>query len=142
MKRFLLLGITLFVATLTFAQSDNSCYKIWEKHFNKRGAYSVADDMHRNIIVSFIEGDEAYCYKGKVRVEGGKITSIFIQYEDHTYELFDKKFYNQKREKPGIVNGMSDIISTDDGEKLRVFFIEKVKPKKKQYQAAPLPTDL
>lgn len=142
MKRLLLLSLSLFLTTAIFAQAENSCYKIWEKHFNKRGAYSVADDMHRNVIVSFIEGDEAYCYKGKVRVEGGKITSIFIQYEDNTFELYDKKFFNSKRERPGIVNGMSEQITSADGEKLKVFFIEKVKPKKKQYKAAPLPTDM
>ena len=139
MKKFLLLGLSLVLVTLTFAQSDNSCFKIWEKHFHKRGAYSVADDMHRNVIVSFIEGEEAYCYRGKVRVEGGKVTSIFIQYEDNTYELFDKKFYNVKRERPGIVNGMTELITTEDGEKLKVFFIDKVKPQKKQYKQAPLP---
>ena len=142
MKRFLLIGLTLVLTTLTFAQADNTCYKIWEKHFKKRGAYSVADDMHRNVIVSFVEGDEAYCYRGKVRVEGGKITSIFIQYEDNTYELYDQKFYNSKRERPGIINGMSENISSENGEKLKVFFIEKVKPQKKQYKAAPLPGDM
>ena len=140
MKRSLLFGLVMFSSIALYSQD---CFKRLEDAFTKRGAYSVADDMHRNVIISFIEEDgTANCVAGKVRVENGTIVSIFLQYKDETYELMDKKFYNAKKMAPTITNGISELIMTADGEKLRVVFIEKLKPKAKDFKGVTLPDDL
>jgi hypothetical protein len=139
-KALLLFSALLFTAVVT-AQDD--CYKRLETAFAKRGAYGVGDDMHRNVIVSFFEKDgSTSCVAGKARVENGKIVSILIQYNDETYEPYDKKFANDKKQQPGIVNGISEMIYSVDGEKLKVVFIEKLKPKQKTAKEVVLPDDL
>ena len=142
----LILTLTILFSISYGAWSQDArpmnCFEQWKEVFKKRGAYTVVDDMHRKVIVSFIEGGDAYCYYGKVRVENGKITSIFVRYEDDTYQLFDKEFSNEERKAPGISNGISEKIVTEDKEALYVIFIESIKPKKKKYQQAPGPGEL
>jgi hypothetical protein len=141
MKKALLLFSALMLTVAVSAQND--CFKRLEDAFAKRGAYGVGDDMHRNVIVSFFEKDgSASCVAGKARVENGKIVSILIQYNDETYEPYDKKFTNDKKQQPAIVNGISEMIYSVDGEKLRVVFIEKLKPKQKTAKEVVLPDDL
>ena len=54
-----------------------------------------------------------------------------------------KKFYSSaKRLPPTISNGISELIQTADGEKFKVVFISKLKPKKKAYKEINLPDDL
>lgn len=133
----LLIGMTISAGT--YAQD---CFTKLQKAFDERGAYSIADDMHRNVIVSFFEDGTSYCISGKARVENGLITSVFLQYEDDTYELMKAKFFNSKKESPTIVNGISEMIFTSDGEKFKVIFIDQLKPKKKQFKSVELPDDL
>lgn len=140
MKNFLLAALTLFLGFSTFAQDD--CFKRLEEAFAKRGSYTVADDMHRNVIVSFFTPDGTECRTGKARVENGTVVSIFLQYDDNTYELYEKKFFNAKKTAPSITNGISEMIFTVDGEKLKIVFIDKLKPKQKSYKQAELPGDL
>lgn len=141
MKKSLLLLPAFFLLFSVNAQDD--CYKRLEDAFTKRGAYGVGDDMHRNVIVSFFEKDgSSTCVSGKARVENGKIVSILIQYNDETYEPYDKKFYNEKKQLPGIVNGISEMIFSADGEKLKVIFFDKLKPKQKTAKEIILPEDL
>jgi len=138
--------LTLMLLTLTVSvlaqKKDLNCFEKMESAFKERGAYTVADEMHRKVIVSFFEGDDVMCVNGKVRVENGKISSIFLQYSDATYEIMDVKFYNQSKQAPNISNGISEMIQTADGQRLRVVFIEQLRPKKKQFQQATLPDDL
>lgn len=138
-KNILFLSILLFSLT-SFAQDD--CFKKLEEAFAKRGSLSVADAIHANVIISFFEESGAKCVGGKVRVENGTITSVFLQFSDNTYELMEKKFYNAKKTPPVIVNGISEMIYTADGEKFRVVFIDKLKPKKQTYKEINLPDDL
>ena len=140
MKKSLLAVVTLIWSISSFAQED--CFKKLEDAFLKRGSYTVADEMHRNVIVSFFTPEGTDCVSGKARVENGTIVSIFLQYDDNTYELYEKKFYNTKKQAPTIANGISEMIFTGDGEKLRVVFIDKLKPKQKSYKAVSLPEDL
>lgn len=140
MKKGLLLLTSVFLTLSLTAQSD--CFKKLEDAFAKRGAYTVADDMHRNVIISYFEKDGTSCVSGKARVENGQIVSIFIQYSDNTYELLDKKFYNDKKAPPTISNGISEMIFTPDGEKFKIIFIEKLKPKQKIVKEVTLPDDL
>ncbi|MEX2483339.1 MAG: hypothetical protein WED10_02215 [Brumimicrobium sp.] len=142
MKKILFLAtVTILSFTSLYAQKEN-CYERLENAFLERGSYSVSDDIHRNVIISFFEEDEVYCVKAKVRVEDGYITSIFYYYDDNSSELYDKKFYNEAKQKPTIENGISELITNADGEKLKVVFIEKLKPKKKNLKRVSIPDDL
>jgi hypothetical protein len=140
MKNILLVALTLFVGATTYAQDD--CFKRLEEAFAKRGSYTVADDMHKNVIISFFTADGTECITGKARVENGTVVSIFLYYEDGTTYLYEKKFYNAKKLSPTITNGISEMIYTVDGEKFRIVFIDKLKPKQKTFKQANLPTDL
>ena len=137
---------TLMLLTLSFSalaqKKELNCYEKMEAAFKERGAYTIADEMHRRVIVSFFEGDNVMCVNGKVRVENSKISSIFLQFSDATYEIMDVKFYNQNKQAPSINNGISELILTADGQKLKVVFIEQLRPKKKQFQQATIPDDL
>jgi hypothetical protein len=136
-----LLFLTAIVLTFSVsAQTD--CYKKFEDAFAKRGSYTVADDMHRNVIISYFEKEGTSCISGKARVENGLIMSIFIQYDDNTYELLDKKFFNEKKTAPTISNGISEMIYTADGEKFKIIFIDKLKPKSKTLKEVTIPDDL
>jgi hypothetical protein len=143
MKKHLLILSVLLLAAAGFSQGNpNDCFKRLEQAFATRGSLAIADAIHSNVIISFFENGETRCISGKVRVENGVITSIFFQNEDNTYELMDKKFANVKKLAPTITNGISEMIITVDGEKLRVVFYEKLKPKKQNYKQINLPDDL
>lgn len=140
MKKGLLIVSSFLLGFTLFSQDD--CFKRLEEAFAKRGSYTVADDMHRNVIISYFEKEGTSCVSGKVKVENGQIVSLFIMYDDNTYELVEKKFYNDKKAPPTIENGISQMIYTPDGEKFKVVFIEKLKPKQKTVKEAVLPGDL
>ncbi|MGV6861959.1 MAG: hypothetical protein ACWA41_09310 [Putridiphycobacter sp.] len=132
-KTFLLLFFSVLFSNLN---AQTGCFEEWKKVFEERGAYTVADDMHRKVIISFIENGESYCVYGKVRVENGRIVSVFVQYEDGEYELMDGKVMNKQKMSPTIKDGISEEITNDNGEHFYVLFIEKIKPKKKSYKSA------
>jgi hypothetical protein len=140
MKKGLFILSSILFSFSSFSQED--CYKRLEEAFIKRGAYTVADDMHRNVIISYFEKEGTRCVSGKARVENGQIVSIFLQYDDNTYELLEKKFYNDKKAPVTIENGISQMIYTPDGEKFKIVFIEKLKPKQKIVKEAALPDGL
>lgn len=135
-KTFLLLLFSTFLMP-SFAQTG--CFAEWKAIFEKRGAYTVTDDMYKSVIISFIEGDESFCIYGKVRVENAKIVSIFVQYEDGEFALMDQKFTNKAQRPPGIENGISEQITNEAGEKFHVLFTDKIKPKKREYKKAAGP---
>lgn len=138
-KTLLFIFALLLPISGIFAQD---CMKSLEKAFAKRGAYAVADDMHRNVVISFVTPNGSECLSGKARVENGLIISIFIQFNEGDYDLYNKKFYNDKKQPPSIVNGISEMAYTADGEKFKVIFIEKLKPKQREYKEFELPEDL
>lgn len=141
MRNILFITFSLLFSSLAFSQEDD-CYKKLEEAFAKRGSYTVADEMHKNVIICFFRADGTECLSGKARVENGTIVDIFLMYEDGVYELYEKKFTNAKKTAPTITNGISELIITVDGEKFKVVFIDKLKPKQKSYKQANLPTDL
>lgn len=140
MRNILFLTLSLLFSSSVFSQDD--CYKKLEDAFAKRGSYTVADEMHKNVIICFFRADGTECLSGKARVENGTIVDIFLMYEDGVYELYEKKFTNAKKTAPTVTNGISELIITVDGEKMKVVFIDKLKPKQKNYKQANLPTDL
>ncbi|MEJ6776113.1 MAG: hypothetical protein QNK85_02160 [Crocinitomicaceae bacterium] len=140
MKKSILALFVMFIGLSSFGQ--NECFIRLQKAFDDRGSFTPSDDMHRNVIVSYFQdGGGSYCLSGKVRVENGLISSIFLQYEDDTYELL-RDFYNYKKSPPKIVNGITEMIFNADDEKFKIVFIDQLKPKKKSYKLVALPDDL
>ncbi len=123
------LYIIMVLSIVTSATKAQDCYTKLQNSFDTRGAFPVKDDMHRNVFISFFEDESSRCVSGKVFVENSVITRIFLQYEDNTFELMDTKFYNSERKPPAIINGISEMIYTIDGEKFKVIFIDVLKPK-------------
>ena len=142
MKKLLFI-LSTFIFTLNAFSQDENCFIRLENAFKERGSFTVSDDVHENVIICFFNEDGVECVGGKVRVENGAINSVFLQFEDNSYELMNKKFYSAaKRAAPQISNGISEMAQTVDGEKFRVVFIRKLKPKKKAYKQISLPDDL
>ena len=139
MKKTLLL---LFFSVLVSGAYSQGCLDDWKSAFEKRGAYSVSDDMHRKVYMHFSDGPDSYCVSGKARVENGKVVSVFLQYEDGTYELMDQKITNSSGSPASISNGISELISNEENEKFYVIFVEKLKPKKKAYKTVGGPGDM
>ncbi len=140
MKRTILLLFITFLVSGAYAQTG--CLEEWRAAFETRGAYSVSDDMHRKVYISFVTSGESVCLSGKARVENGKIVSVFLQFEDGTYELMDMKLSNKEGKAPGVSNGISEEIINEDQEHFFVIFVEKLKPKKKEYKTVGGPGDL
>lgn len=137
----LLFTISSLICQSFFSQ-EADCLKKLEHSFNSRGSYTVEDAIHKNVIVVQLSPTGNSCFNGKTRVENGTIVSIFIELEDSTYSLLDKKYTNEKKSAPTVINGISELIITEDGEKYKVVFIEKLKPKTKSYKEAIIPEDL
>lgn len=141
LKSIFILTIGLFVGSTAYSQ-EADCLKKLEHSFATRGSYTVEDAIHKNVIVVQLSLTGNSCFNGKARVENGTITSIFIELEDSTFTLLDKKFTNEQKTAPLIQNGISELIITEDGEKYKIVFIEKLKPKAKSYKEAVIPEDL
>ena len=62
------------------------------------GGYQTGNLLYPTVEAFFEEGGTR-CVGGKVRVENGTITSVFLQFNDNSYELMEKKFYNAKKYK-------------------------------------------
>ena len=140
-KSIFVLSLVLFVNTVAISQ-EADCLKKLEHSFSLRGSYTVEDAIHKNVIVVQLSQTGNSCFNGKARVENGTIVSIFMELEDSTFVLLDKKFTNEKKSAPIIQNGISELIICEDGEKYRVVFIDKLKPKSKGYKEAVIPEDL
>ena len=142
MKKHVIFLSLLLISATTFSQQVD-CFKKLEDAFAKRGSLSIADAVHENVIISFFEtGKETRCISGKARVENGTIISVFLQREDNGYDLFDETPRNSKKTAPIITNGITEMAITPDGEKYRVVFYAKLKPKKANYKSVNLPDDL
>jgi hypothetical protein len=128
MHRGLLLSI-LFIGQLFFAHSQAECFSTLEKAFLERGANPVPDAMHKNVVICFFNKERMGCYHGKVRVEKGKVTSVFLQYSDESYVLYEDPFYNSVKTAPTIKNGISEMIYSAKGESFKIVFMDQLKPK-------------
>ena len=140
MKRTTLLLFFTLLFSGVYAQTG--CLAEWRSAFEKRGSYSVSDDMHRKVYISFIEDGDSYCVAGKARVENGKVVSVFLQYEDGTFELMDMKLLNSAGKLPGIENGISEEIINEEKQRFHVVFVEKLRPRKKEYKTVGGPGDM
>jgi hypothetical protein len=129
------------VAAQTTPVQEKTCLEKWQDAFKKRGADAIGDGMHRNVIVSITDKEGTECFVGKARVELNKVNSIFVLLEDETYELFEPDQFKEKAPRK-IENGVSEAWVSNDNRTFRVVFIEKLKPKAKEFKKAPDPGDL
>jgi hypothetical protein len=144
MKRLLPILAAAFI--LMFSSQalgqDDGCYEKLKKAFDKRGAYKVSDDIHRNVIVVFFDDAESNCVKGKARVVNGALESIFIFYDDNTSELYVDTPLTASKEQVLVKDGISEVVKTRNNERIRVVFIDNLKPKQKSFKTVDLPDDL
>ena len=136
-----ILLVLLTMHSFSYTQT-NDCLKKMEYMFSKRGSNPIENGIHYHVIVSYTKPAGNVCYNGKVIVENGAITKIFTELEDGTFEELTKKFTNTKDEVPRFENGISELIVTENGLKIHVIFVDKLKPKAKAYKEAELPEDI
>ena len=130
MKKLYFASLLCLFITASYAQ-DVDCYNYYYKAFEQRGAYNVEDGVHdKKVIVSIRTGNETECYEGKVEVKNGVIVKIFLKFVDNP------KFKNDYATT--IKNGVSRSQITMEDEIVNVFFLDKIKPKKKNYKKAKL----
>lgn len=140
MKQFLSIAflLSVIIATAT-AQEEQNCYYKWQLKFDKRGAKTIPDGEHENVIITIREGADASCYLGKCVVVNKIVTKMFVQLEDGEYEPFEPEArYNFPIT---ITNGISKTLPTLDNELIDILFINHLKPKKANYKLAPDPDD-
>lgn len=137
-KLYALMFVLALYSGVAFGQAkEESCLDAYQKEFAERGAYPVEDGTYKNVIVSIVSGSGTECFYGKVKVENNFVTTIYLSYEDNSYEYLEREYRNANRAR--IINGISEPLATTVGEKIYVIFLEKIKPKKKQFKKAPLP---
>lgn len=139
MMKYLLVLAFLTGTTATFAQSSKSsetCLEQYQRQFKERGSSPIEDGNHK-VIISVTTETGTDCYEGKAKVETGSIVAIYMTYEDGTSEFLERKYKGTT--KPKIVNGISETLTTTDGETIQVVFTGKILPKKKQFKKATGP---
>ena len=139
----LVFGLILSVFSISVLAGDgdsDNCYEAYNKKFAERGANNVKDGWYENVVITFRQGNEADCFLGKVQVEKGEVSQMYLKNVDGTYQIFTKKWKHE--EKATISNGISKSRSTIDGEVVNVIFTSSIKPPKKKIAAAPSPDDL
>lgn len=137
---FLLLGSSLLMNAQT--QPALNCFEKYAKKFEERGANPVEDGWHEGVVISIRKGSTAECIPGKVKVEGGKIVSIYRQFSDGTYEETPMKKTYKSGSEIIIVNGISYSMLTTEDEVINIIFPKHIKPPKKQFKAAADPDNL
>jgi len=135
---FALLTTTYFVNAQVPAEEDASCYYQYLKVFEARGANDITDGTHDDVVISIRKGTRTDCYSAKVIVEKKAIRTMYIKFSDGNFDLFEP-FYKFK-EDIIIVNGKSKTQVTVDDQLIDVFFPKFLRPKKKSYERAPLPS--
>ncbi|MDA0310346.1 MAG: hypothetical protein O3C46_06450 [Bacteroidetes bacterium] len=147
MKLFFTLIFAVSVVGMSAQNSSeaavHSCYQQWAAAFDARGAEDVSDGWHEDVVVSIrYSTGKNDCWMGKVEVKGGKIQNVYLKYVDNKYEHYQPEpkkevSENYLRIQPGT--GISSTLRLKDDTLVNVVFKNKLKPKKKSFQQAPLP---
>lgn len=132
-----LLATPIISNAQTTTKKELSCYEAYKKEFDERGAYTVEDGKYTGVIIAIGNAEGMDCVYGKVAVEGGAVTTMWLMYEDNSYEFLDRKYTGASRAK--ILNGITEALKTTTGETIYVIFVDKIKPKKKQVKKATGP---
>jgi len=140
-KTGILMALSLFCFGL-MAQNAEGCHERYVKVFEVRGADQVADGLYDDVVITLRKGTFEDCFIGKVKVDGGMVlrNSLALTFVDGSYEQFVRAYKNQDPVK--IINGMSETMITEDDELINVLFVGSIKPKKKAYKRAPIPSNL
>lgn len=140
MKKLALLILLSFPALL-FAQApdanEDNCFVQYMKLFEKRGGNDVVDGVYDDVIISIRNGTQCDCYMAKVKIENRKIRSVYIKYSDGSYDLYEPNY--KYKDEWMVVAGKSKTRVTNDDKLVDIFFPSLLKPKKKDYEKAPLP---
>lgn len=144
MKNLLAALFVLSISLLNAQTESKNCYHSYADKFELRGANPIENGWHEGIIITIRTGNDAQCLLGKAKVEGQLVKAIYIAYADGTYEKEPviKTWKHDDKFMPIIENGISKTMITVDNELYNVIFPKSIKPKKKQYQAAPSADDL
>lgn len=119
--------------------AEPTCYELWAKVFDARGAYEIADGEHDNVIIAIKRTDGSVdCFMGKVEVSGKNLAKLYRKLVDNSYEIFEPVAKYPKI-KIDVAGGISKALQTVDSELVYVIFVNHLKPKKVDYQKAPLP---
>lgn len=139
MKKLILL-FTALIPLIANAQIDteDNCFVQYMKVFEKRGGHDVVDGMYEDAIISVRNGTNCDCFVAKVKVENKQIRTIHIKFSDGTYDLFDPQY--KYKEDWSVIAGKSKTRVTIDEKLIDVFLPKLLKPKKKDYEKAPLPS--
>ncbi len=138
MKKLSLFLFATLLSALSFAQTEG-CHEKYVKVFEVRGANSVPDGEHKDVVVTVRKGSFEDCFLGKVTVKNGLVlkNSINLTFVDGSFEKFVRAYKDDDPIK--IINGMSETMITKDDELINVLFVSAVKEKKKAYKRAPEP---
>jgi len=139
MKKLILSAAFIASSAIISAQENSTCYQKYAKVFEVRGANTVEDGIHDNVIISIRKGSFADCFVGRVKVEGGIVDQKTMQmsFVDGSFEPFRRSYkYDDPIE---IINGISKTMVSNDEELVNILFIDAIKPKKKAYKRAPEP---
>ena len=139
MIKNLLVPVSILALTSAYSQtatSSETCLEQYQTQFKERGASPVDDGNHK-VIISITTETGTECYEGKAKVEGATVIALYLSYEDGTTEFLERKYKGIS--KPKITNGISEVLTTTDGETIQVVFVTKILPKKKQLKKATGP---
>ncbi len=129
------------ISSTIFAQGEAlNCYQKYAKKFEQRGANEVSDGWDEDVVVTFRQGSTSECLMGKVKVEKGIITQIYLRNTDGSYEIYTKQFKHET--KASVTNGISKTLVTVDDILVNIIFRKSIKPPKKKVTVAPDPDDL
>ena len=139
------IGLLLMISVIAFglrAQSEAGCHERYVKVFEVRGANQVEDGLYDDVVITLRKGSFEDCFIGKVKVQDGMVlrNSLALTFVDGSYEQFVRAYKNKEPVK--IINGMTETMVTEDDELINVLFISAIKPKKKAYKRAPIPSSL
>ncbi|MFO0747287.1 MAG: hypothetical protein U1F43_16715 [Myxococcota bacterium] len=129
---------TLAVAPAGFAEPPKdgsarpatpSCYTKWAAKFEERGADLVADGRYDDVIVSIRHGAEATCSSGRAEVLDGKLVAFAILMSDGSFQAVDRTWKDRSNQDVSIINGISSIMVSSQGELFNVMWPKKIKPR-------------
>lgn len=136
---FSLFSLTFIAQAQTPATEDEvSCYYQYIKVFENRGANDVEDGVYDDVVITIRKGTRTDCYTGKVMIEKRAIKTMYIKFSDGNYDLFEPLY--KFKEDVVVVSGKSKTQVTVDDQLIDVFFPKLLRPKKKSYERAPLPS--
>lgn len=104
---------------------SSDCWACLYNAFNKRGSYPVANKVHENAVVSFMNEGESFCISAKVEVDEGYLTKIYLKKTTGDFEEYKEEFYKDlfTKEKPKFEDGMTGHVKTKYDPPFTVYIV-------------------